>query len=234
MARIKIPGVYMIRNVLNGKVYIGESKDIRTRWSKYLWAAKSNREYHETKRPLSQAFRSDGIENFEFIILESGDAYNDINVRLTTEAQYIAKYNSTDPDYGYNLSPGFEYLRASDDTPRKQSMSERYKRCKPIVEYDIETGSMMVYLGGARSWGEAHGYGKDVSSHTVKRGSLIENRYYLIYADPEQRRKQLEIVRSKKIDTGSTGHAAVRLANAFYKYEAAVNAVDACELFCND
>ena len=231
MARIKIPGVYMIRNKTNGKVYIGESKDIRTRWSKYRWGATTTFNYHETARPITQALRHEGIDNFEFIILASGDVFTDINLRLSLEAQYIAQYKSDNPEFGYNISSGFEHFRSADGNSREQSFIEKIKRAKPIIQYDIETGAMMLYLGGAKSWGDDHGYCKDVSSHTVKRGSLIEGRYYLIYAEPERRHKQLEIIRNKKMSSDRTGRSAVRTANTFHKYEDAVNIVDNCDWF---
>ena len=69
MARNKVPGIYMIRNNINGLIYIGESKDIRTRWSKYKWAVNSTSNYKETKRQLVLDMRKYGIENFEFTIL---------------------------------------------------------------------------------------------------------------------------------------------------------------------
>ena len=87
MSAIKISGVYMIRNKLNGKVYIGESVDIRRRWNLYKWASVSDKNYPETTRAITKAIRSDGIENFEFSILQSGENMKDKFNRLAVEAE---------------------------------------------------------------------------------------------------------------------------------------------------
>jgi len=225
MARNKVPGIYMIRNNINGLIYIGESKDIRTRWSKYKWAVNSTSNYKETKRQLVLDMRKYGIENFEFTILDSSDSMRDKNARLAKEAELISKYNSDDPSIGYNLSPGHEPIIANYDGSREQSTSEKLRRAKPIFEYDTKTGSSILYLGGAKSWGDQYGVPKDIASHTVKRGSLALKRYYLIYADPILREKQLAKIRDAKLNIKSRPRSEVRAANAYYKYEAAVNEV---------
>lgn len=225
MARKKIPGIYMIKNLITGKIYIGESRDIRTRWSKYKWAVNSTSNYKETKRQLILDMRKYGIDNFEFSILDvSKDMHNDI-LRLSKEAELIVQFKADDPNIGYNISPGFEPMLYN-ITPRKQSMPERLNRSKSIFSYDTQTGHCMLYLSGAKGWGMQYGINKDIASHTVKRGSLALNRYYLIYADPELRNKQLEIIKNKKLNSGSTGRALIRATNAFNKYAEAVKIVE--------
>lgn len=96
MATIKC-GIYIIRNKINGKVYIGQSVDITRRW----WEHKSrafdlnNNCFH---KPLYQAFRKYGIENFELNIL-CECAEEELNKE---EAKYIKQFNSLVPN-GYNI-----------------------------------------------------------------------------------------------------------------------------------
>ena len=66
---MKIQGIYKIINCINGKIYIGQSTDIKTRFSCH----KHNALVKKINRPLYTSIRKYGIENFEFIILEKVD-----------------------------------------------------------------------------------------------------------------------------------------------------------------
>ncbi len=102
----KICGIYRIKNELNGKVYIGQSKRIFGRWNEHLRSSFPEKWAVETKRdqdlPLHRSIRKYGIENFSFAILEicSPEKLND------KEKEYIKKYESDLCDKGYNLASG--------------------------------------------------------------------------------------------------------------------------------
>ena len=222
MAKPILCGVYMVRNKLNGKVYIGQSRDIYKRWKQYIWAAQSDRSYEEVGRTLATAMRKEGITNFEFLVLDASEPMKDALTRYECEFNYIVQYNSTDPDYGYNTSAGFEG-GLDYDNPRhwKQDTKTRMKRAKPVFLYDTTDKSCMFYLSGAKGVGEEFGYGKDVMSHTVKRGSLFLNRYYLIPASNKQRKELIEKLRKKKVEAPAvqahTRQQSIDAYNAFMK-----------------
>lgn len=88
-------GIYKITNKINGKVYIGQSVDITTRWKQEINAAKRGEQY-----PLCRALRKYGIENFEFSILE--ECAREMLDEL--ECFYIKKFDSV--KNGYNLQYG--------------------------------------------------------------------------------------------------------------------------------
>lgn len=92
-------GIYKIENLINNKVYIGQSVNIEKRWSAEKSAAKTptDKAYNY---PLSQAFRKYGIENFSFEILEECNQ-TELNEK---EKYYIQKYNSYFK--GYNQTFG--------------------------------------------------------------------------------------------------------------------------------
>lgn len=217
MSAKKLPGIYKITNKLNGRVYIGQSSDILHRFNYYKWGALSDKEYQETKREITQDIRKYGIDNFSFDIIDSGDCYIDIATRLLSEKYYINKYKATNPKYGYNHTVGGE---SGTYVARDQSLCERMKRAKPMFLLDITDRTIMLYLGGAKDIGDEFGYGKDVMSHTVKRGSLFLERYYLIPANYDERHKVLEKIRSKKMKQNT------RAQDAFALYELAVAYID--------
>ncbi|QYH51067.1 GIY-YIG nuclease family protein [Liquorilactobacillus hordei] len=89
-------GIYAIVNLLNNKYYIGQSKDIKSRWSEHIRTLNkpSDPRHHLN---LYQDMINVGVSNFDFIILEECDT-NKLNER---ENYYMLKYNSFIPN-GYN------------------------------------------------------------------------------------------------------------------------------------
>ena len=246
MARRKIPGIYMIRNKTNGRIYIGSSSDVRKRYRQYQWAALSTKSYNTTKVPVVQAMRNEGLENFTFTVLEYGGSLYDTDTRLMRESELIAQYRATDPDIGYNVSSGMEYLAAGGFS-RLQEINEVLRRASPIVEYDYDTKRMVEYLGGAKQWGEEQGIyiPKDIASHIVQRGMLynvrdpedpnpdprqkrILRRVFLIPADKKIRDELYQKVKQERIYNikGLRQTSITRKRNSFAKFEEAYQAVD--------
>lgn len=224
MARVKVPGIYMIRNKIDGKVYIGQSKDIPNRFKRYKWAVNTTSTYNDAVRLITRTMREIGIENFEFIILDTGIEYKNAEHRQMMECKYINQYHADDPAYGYNESPGGEI---GTEIPRTQSIVEKLKRASPVYLYDTQTQNIQLYYSGAKGVGDEFGFGKDVMSHTVVRGSLFLDRYYVIPARTEERHALLEKLRIKKTEnTDQPLRAQSHSANAFNKYKAAVDYID--------
>lgn len=90
-----ICGIYKIQNLINNKVYIGQSVNIKSRWH-----SENNRKCHN--RHLKSAFKKYGIENFSYeIIYECDKSILDI-----AEMTFIRLYCSTFREYGYNITYG--------------------------------------------------------------------------------------------------------------------------------
>lgn len=97
-------GIYKIENTLNGKLYIGQSWDIRKRWNSHKkWS---------TNPFLSRSFNKYGIENFKFDVIKEvyKSKFKHFTQKILDEYEkfYIKRYNTTDRNLGYNISSGGE------------------------------------------------------------------------------------------------------------------------------
>ena len=107
-------GVYKITNLINNKIYVGQSVEIENRWE-----AEKNRciNFH-----LKQSFKKYGIDNFKFEILVecSKEVLDEI------EIWYIDYYKSYDIKYGYNKTLGGYNGAPNEET--KKRISETVKK----------------------------------------------------------------------------------------------------------
>lgn len=112
----KFPGVYVVKNLVNGKYYIGESLNIR------------NRIYQHKKgvaQLLHKAIKKYGIENFDIYVEYLKDfGKNDL---IELEECLIMKYDSLAPN-GYNIC-----LKGSNCSGIKQSDESKLKRSKSLT-----------------------------------------------------------------------------------------------------
>ena len=108
-------GVYMIKNLVNGKVYIGSSINCANRFYLHKWSLKANR--HQNAR-LQHSWAKHGAEAFSFEVVEETPREN----RIAAEQKLIDALRSVDPDYGYNIAPiagCTEGVPCSESTRRK-------------------------------------------------------------------------------------------------------------------
>lgn len=98
-------GIYKIEDLIDHKVYIGQSKHIMQRWSHHKCTA-SNPNDEGYNYPLYQAIRKHGINNFAFSILEecSLDELNNLEIK------FIQEFDSLMPN-GYNQNTGGQSKR---------------------------------------------------------------------------------------------------------------------------
>lgn len=88
--------VYVHRNKVNGKQYFGITSEPRKRWS-------GNGKRYEKCPRFFNAIKKYGWDGFTHEILESGLTVEDANER---ERYYIAKYQTTEKEHGYNIAEG--------------------------------------------------------------------------------------------------------------------------------
>ena len=143
MSREKICGIYKIENLVNGKVYIGQSVDIYKRWTEHKDCITSKKGY----KPLYRAFRKYGVDNFNFEIIEKCSK-EELNEK---EIYYIEQYRAYihwEDSNGYNLTLGGEGSRGRIVTEEESKlMSERMKELYSKGLY-INPNSIKVYCEG--------------------------------------------------------------------------------------
>ena len=89
-------GIYMIRNVINGKIYIGSTINLKKRILAHKNLLSSGK--HGNKH-LQRSWNKYGKDFFEFSVLEICNK----NMLLLRESAFIKYYNSMDKNKGYNL-----------------------------------------------------------------------------------------------------------------------------------
>ena len=112
-AKDNIFSVYMHTNTINGKKYVGiTSKEPTRRW-------KGNGSGYRNNEHFWNAIQKYGWDNFEHDVIYQG---LNLDEASCIEKELIAKYNTNNPNFGYNLTSGGEYgQELSDESRRKMS-----------------------------------------------------------------------------------------------------------------
>lgn len=119
-------GIYLIRNLVNGKVYIGKAKCIYKRMKDHI--TRLNTKDKDENPHLINSWHKHGKENFEYVVLE----YLPLDEVLIKERElfWIKSYNSLEREKGYNLrldsSTGLIILQETRDKMR----ASRYRALK--------------------------------------------------------------------------------------------------------
>ena len=135
-------GIYKITNKINGKVYIGQSKNITTRWE----AHKNHARGSLKQSFITNAMRKYGVENFVKEVLEKCKI-EDLDER---ERYWIKYYDSTNREKGYNQSEGGAHLMFG-----KVLTTEKVKEIKKLLA-DSEFTMLQI--------GEMYGVSEDAIS----------------------------------------------------------------------
>jgi group I intron endonuclease len=96
---LRRPGVYVIRNTVNGKVYVGSAIRIDARWRLHL---KNLREGNHHSWPLQVSWNKHGEAAFKFEVLEF---LSDKKDTVSREQHWMDALGVGDPKKSYNLNP---------------------------------------------------------------------------------------------------------------------------------
>lgn len=110
--------IYKVTNVINGKVYIGQTKrDLQLRWREHCACKKD--------RLFNRAIEKYGVKNFTVEQIDVACSQEELNEK---ETYWIKFFDSANKENGYNLSLGGEFGSFNEDVLRR--MSESHKGAK--------------------------------------------------------------------------------------------------------
>lgn len=170
-------GIYCIRNDVNKKIYIGSSKNIKSRWRRH----KSDLNRGDHRNPhLQSAWNKYGKDEFEFYVLEECKEEK----LIEKENYYIYLHKTIDNKYGYNLTDA-NRLNVS-DTVRKHMSEAKLNMTDEKKELWAER-STTRFKKGHKVWNEGLKYNM---SEECKENHRKANKKR--YEDPNERKKTSE------------------------------------------
>ena len=201
MKKQKQIGIYVIRNKVNDKVYIGQSKDIDGRWRQHL--SHLRRGIHKNEH-LQNAWNKYGEINFEFSILELCDVCDMDNL----ERYYIKKYDSINANFGYNRESGGNIKKkASIETREKISKNHANvsKENNPFYNKKHSKESIQKFMNNENYTNRKH---KGIDSHTCVISEEVAREIKEHFSDGHKpyRGEITDIAKKHNINTNIVSH----------------------------
>lgn len=123
----------------NGKVYIGQTINPRSRKSQHLCESTGARNV-----AFWRAYKKYGYADYEEIEIVEEPTKEALCDRLNSlEESYIEEYRSTDPKYGYNLTSGGKVFIVNEEG--RKHMSEARKDKLSVLQYDLNGNFVKEY-----------------------------------------------------------------------------------------
>jgi len=123
----KITGIYKITNIVNNKVYIGSSINVKKRCNQHFRMLK-NSNHHSSK--LQNAYNRYGKESFIFEIIEECDK----NVITDREQYWLDKLDSYNNGYNCTLNVEKTMLGKKHSDESKNKMRKKHKSFSIPIE----------------------------------------------------------------------------------------------------
>lgn len=115
---IAVSGIYKITNTVNGKIYIGSSKDCSRRYREHMKFFKNG---NHPNLHLRKAYEKYGLDAFLFEVIEEVI----VSKLLEVEQTYLNSTKCTDDSIGYNLEKVAGKVTHTDEVRRKISEANR-------------------------------------------------------------------------------------------------------------
>lgn len=129
----------MIRNLINGKYYIGSAKNLERRQKDHYRMLRGK--YHHN-RHLQSAYERYGEEAFKFVVLNFVEVENLIKV----EQEYMDSFFAADQRFGYNLRQvahsnlGYKFSEETREKNRVAHLGKRHSESTRMKQSEVSKG----------------------------------------------------------------------------------------------
>jgi group I intron endonuclease len=178
-----VSGIYGIKNIVNGKIYVGQASDIHWRWVHHQSDLRNNR--HHNKH-LQYSWNKYGEQNFDFYIIEEC-SIDDLDEKENYWINKLRTYEGFDDCNGYNQDLGGKGIRGykhSDDQILKMRMIQNPKT---VLQFDLQFNLIKEWIGGVSHINKELGYTKECilirCEHTILNKMTSYKNAYWIYKD---------------------------------------------------
>lgn len=137
-------GIYKITNLINNKVYIGQTIDYERRINEHI-RHYPNSNYHDFNSLLYRAIRKYGINNFSFEMIEECDT-NELDDK---EIKWIKKYNAYcnwPNSNGYNMTIGGQGNRKITPEQVLEEWNNGLSKQEIVKKFSLSTTTVKFYL----------------------------------------------------------------------------------------
>lgn len=210
-----IAAIYMLKHRKTGKIYIGQTANLRRRINEYraLEYRHEGVSAETHARAIDLAIMNEGFEGvFDVDILvsektEPGIA--DPNVRRIVEAVLISKYNAMNPNHGYNEKdehPEFDAVNMISRRGFRHSDYTKIKKSEPILVYDRNlSGRVTLYMGSQFCADSLNISDRSIVVSSIKHGKTIHGRTFFKF-DYDRRLEDARRIISFKLNARSHGN----------------------------
>ena len=167
--------IYKITNLLNGKCYVGQAKNLKKRIKGH------ERSVSRVKSPLYSAIQSHGWDQFNIEIIYRAETYEQLD---QLEIDYIKKYQSLYP-IGYNLTEGGTGGDLVTSHPNREHL------------YDSRRGRVPWNKGLQGLKGEANGNYNNPSSFKGNETTFKPGKEHKFYG----KKQSAETIAKRKVNT---------------------------------
>lgn len=165
-----ISGVYLIKNIINHKVYVGISKNIRKKVKEHFYMLNGLKSKGGSK--LKNAFNKYNLEDFRVLILEE----TTIDL-VQKESNYIKMYNSVEQGYNikeYDLDYKVTFKQSEQAIEKAKIVHEI-----PIMVFDIN-GKFIETLKSCVQVAKKYGYNRRTLNESICNNDkvILKNKLY--------------------------------------------------------
>ena len=189
--------VYCIENKKNGKKYIGSTHSVyqgvnnpsmfhslKKRATNYIYEYNSVKSNHYTTkkmdRPIIQAMVNDGIENFVMYPIAETAKETHYNI----ESFFIEKFDSSNPDKGYNLLTPYKYKNGKKNGVPHTELGKKLRSTEIICINHNE--KKIIFADSMKLFGDYMNSSKTMIKNSVRKCRPYKG-WYCFYTDFQKR-----------------------------------------------